>query len=146
MRARLAADRLYALNLRPQEWDGLRGSTELALRYGPMDDGAEATARHWTLLLVEGRARLPADDPLAAANPDGLEVLRIGWEAELELPVALPPSALEEDPTEVPALLAKAAALVNACAASAGVDDLLGPDVIAGLLTRYRDRAGASGT
>lgn len=138
MRARLAADRLYALSIRPQEWDGLRDAVELALRYGPMDEGAEAAKRHWTLLLLEARARLPADDPLAPAHPDGLEVLRLGWEAELELPLALPPSALEEDPAEVPALLAKAAALVNDCAARAGVEALLSPEMVAALLARRR--------
>ena len=126
MRARLTADRLYALSLRPQEWDAHRERAVLALRYGPMTDEADTPAtRHWMLLVVEARVRLPDGDPLAAAHLDGLEVLRCGWEAELELPVALPAQALEEDPADVPALLGKIAALVNTCATQANIDALL---------------------
>lgn len=136
MRARLAADRLYAISLRPQEWDAHRERAQLTLRYGPMAEGDEPLARHWTLLVVEARVRLPGDDPLAAGHPDGLEVCRVGWEAELELPVALPPAALEEDPGEVPALLAKAAELVNACAARAGIEPLLTAELVAALAAR----------
>lgn len=136
MRARLAADRLYALSLRPQEWDANRERASLTLRYGPLAEGDDATTRHWALLLVEVRVRLAPGDQLAAENPDGIEVLRLGWEAELELPVALPPAALEEDPGEVPALLAKAAALVNDCAARAGVEPLLTAELLTALQAR----------
>lgn len=135
MRARLAADRLYAFSLRPQEWDAHRERAVLALRYGPMTDDADsATTRHWMLLVVEARVRLPNSDPLAQAHPDGLEVLRCGWEAELELPIALPAQAVEEDPAEVPTLLAKIAALVNDCATRAGIDVLLTPEMTERLL------------
>lgn len=138
MRARLAADRLYALSLRPQEWDANRERATLSLRYGPLAEGDDASVRHWTLLLVEARVRLEAGDPLAGQNPDGIEVLRLGWEAELELPLALPPAALEEDPAEVPALLAKAAALVNDCAARAGIAELLSAELLTALLQHRR--------
>ena len=130
MRASLAADRLYALSIRPQEWDGLRDQAQLALRWGPLADDAEAPAkRHWFLLMVEARVRLPAGDPLAAQHPDGLEVLRCGWEAELEVPVALPASAVAADDALLDGLLGKLAATVNAVAAQAGVGALLTEEV-----------------
>jgi hypothetical protein len=126
MRATLAADRLYALSIRPQEWDGLREHAELAWRWGPLADDREAPAtRHWFLLVLECRVRPPAGDPLAEGNGDGLEVLRCGWEAELDLPVALPPAAIDEDSTQIAALLAKVAETVNTIGRQAGVGELL---------------------
>jgi hypothetical protein len=135
MRASLAADRLYALSLRPQEWDGLREHAELALRWGPVADDPEApAARHWFLLVVEARVRLPAGDPLAATHPQGLEVMRCGWEAELALPVALPAAGVDDDPALVGALLGKAADAVNDLAARAGLEPLLTPAMQTALL------------
>ncbi len=126
MRATLAADRLYALSIRPQEWDGLREQAELAWRWGPLADDREAPAtRHWFLLVLECRVRPPAGDPLAAGNADGLEVLRCGWEAELDLTVALPPSAIDEDRTLIANLIAKIAETVNLVGRQAGVGELL---------------------
>lgn len=138
MRATLAADRLYALSIRPQEWDGLREQAELGLRWGPLADDPEAPARrHWFLLVVEVRVRVPAGDPLAAQHPDGLEVLRCGWEAELELPIDLPASAIDRDRELVAGLLGKTAAAVNAVAGHAGVAELLGRDVLDALAGRF---------
>jgi len=135
MRATLAADRLYALSIRPQEWDGLRERVRLALRWGPLaDDPALPARRHWFLLVIEGRAMLPADDPLAAQHPDGLEVLRCGWEAELEVPVSLPATAVEEGDGMVESLLAKIAGTVNDVGQRAGVRDLLTAEIVAALL------------
>jgi hypothetical protein len=126
MRATLAADRLYALSIRPQEWDGLREHAELAWRWGPLADDREAPAtRHWFLLVLECRVRPPAGDPLAEGNSQGLEVLRCGWEAELELPVALPPAGIDEDRTLIAALFAKIAETVNSVGGRAGVGELL---------------------
>jgi hypothetical protein len=138
MRATLAADRLYALSIRPQEWDGLRPHAELGLRWGPLADDPEAPARrHWFLLVVEALVRIPAGDPLAAQHPDGLEVLRCGWEVELELPVDLPASAIDGDPDLVGRLLIQVAALVNSTAGHAGVEELLSQAMIDGLQQRF---------
>lgn len=136
MRASLAADRLYALSIRPQEWDGLREHAQLALRWGPLAEDAAAPARrHWFLLVVEARVRLPAADPLAVQHPDGLEVLRCGWEAELELPIDLPAQAIDEDPELIARLLGKMAQTVNAVAREAGSEELL-TDAILGACQR----------
>ncbi len=134
MHASLAADRLYALSLRPQEWDGLRERAELALRWGPLaDDPAQPARRHWFLLVVECRVRPPDGDPLAAQNAAGLEVLRCGWEAELELPVDLPASAIDDDPELVVRLLRHIAETVNDVAARAGVAPLVSDELVAAL-------------
>jgi hypothetical protein len=139
MRPTLAADRLYALSIRPQEWDGLRPHARLALRWGPLADDPEAPARrHWFLLLVEARVLPPQGDPLRAAQPDGIEVLRCGWEAELETPVDLPASALEADDEMLATLLGRIVALVNEVAAKAGADALLGPAEADALLNARR--------
>ena len=135
MRATLAADRLYALSIRPQEWDGLREHAQLALRWGPLaDDPAMPARRHWFLLVVECRVTLPAGDPLAAQHRDGLEVLRCGWEAELELPVDLPATAVETDGGMVEGLLGKIADTVNTVAKQAGVGELLTAEIRAALV------------
>ncbi len=134
MRASLAADRLYALSIRPQEWDGLRSQARMALRWGPLaDDPALSARRHWFLLVVEAHVQLPADDPLAAQHGDGLEVLRCGWEAELELPVDLPASAIDDDPGLVTNLLGRIAGAVNSVAGQAGCEALLTPEILAAL-------------
>ena len=135
MRATCTADRLYALSIRPQEWDGLREHARLALRWGPLaDDPAAPARRHWFLLVVECRVTLPAGDPLAAQHPDGLEVLRCGWEAELELPVDLPATAIDEDPELVRTLLGRIAETVNGVAVKAGAEALLSAEIVAALL------------
>lgn len=134
MRAVLAADRLYALSIRPQEWDGLREHAQLAMRWGPLaDDPAVPARRHWFLLVVECRVILPAGDPLGAQHPDGMEVLRCGWEAELELPVDLPATAVETEDGVVEGLLGKIAGVVNDVAGRAGVGELLTPEIVRAL-------------
>ncbi len=135
MRAVLAADRLYAISIRPQEWDGLREHARLAMRWGPLaDDPAAPARRHWFLLVVECRVMLAAGDPLGAQHPGGMEVLRCGWEAELEVPVVLPATAVEEEAGMVSALLRKIAQTVNSVAGQAGVGELLSEAMQAGLL------------
>jgi hypothetical protein len=135
MRATLAADRLYALSIRPQEWDGLREHARLAMRWGPLaDDPAAPARRHWFLLVVECRVMLPTGDPLAAQHPDGMEVLRCGWEAELEVPVDLPATAVEAEDGAVEGLLRKIAGSVNGVAGQAGVGHLLTDAIVAALL------------
>jgi hypothetical protein len=137
MRATLAADRLYALSIRPQEWDGLRERAQLAVRWGPLADDPDAPAkRHWFLLVLEAHVQLPADDPLAAQHPNGLEVLRCGWEAELELPVDLPPHAIDRDTDLVGALLSQIIALVNTVAGKSGAEPLLTEAIIQPLCER----------
>ena len=137
MLATLAADRLYALSLRPQEWDGLRERAELAIRWGPLaDDPAVPARRHWFLLVVEARVRPPDGDPLAAQHAAGLEVLRCGWEAELELPVDLPASAIDDDPDLVARLLRHIADTVNDVAARAGVPPLLTDELVSALAAK----------
>ncbi len=134
MRASLAADRLYALSIRPQEWDGLREHAQLALRWEPLADDAEIPAkRHWFLLVVEGRVRLPVGDPLATQHAEGLEVLRCGWEAELELPVELPAAGIDADPELIAGLLRKIAETVNGVAERAGAEALLTEEIILAL-------------
>lgn len=134
MRAALAADRLYALSIRPQEWDGLREHARLAMRWGPLaDDPAAPARRHWFLLVVECRVMLPAGDPLSAQHPDGMEVLRCGWEAELELPVDLPATAVETADGVREGLLRKIATTVNGVAKLAEVNELLSDGIVAAL-------------
>ena len=138
MRARLAADRLYALSIRPQEWDGLREHAQFALRWGPLaEDAATPARRHWFLLVVEARVRLPTGDPLAVQHPDGLEVLRCGWEAELDLPIDLPAQAIDADPQLIARLLGEMAQTVNGVAARAGAEELLTGAILTALQSQH---------
>lgn len=131
------SDRLYAVSLRPLEWDGLRSGIVLTARWGPLGGAGDAPARrHWFLLVVEGRARLAPDDPLAQANPDGLEVLRAGWECELAVPTDLPPEAVAAPPALARSALARIAAVVNRLAGDAGVAELLDAAAVAALSDR----------
>jgi hypothetical protein len=77
---------------------------------------------------------LPTGDPLAAQHPDGMEVLRCGWEAELEVPVDLPATAVEAEDGAVEGLLRKIAGSVNGVAGQAGVGHLLTDAIVAALL------------
>ncbi len=82
MTARIVADRLYGIQLRPQELALYGEQVRIDLRYAPVfEDPDEVTATHYKLLVCEISAELPADDALrrpagqlnvAAAGLDGL--------------------------------------------------------------------------
>ncbi|MCS6969783.1 MAG: hypothetical protein RMM29_02825 [Planctomycetota bacterium] len=134
----LLADRLYAVHCRPQEWDECRAAVQLTLRWHPLaeDEGAVAE-RQAVLVVLSAHAALPEGHPLRAAHPQGLEVLRCGWEAVLAC--APPRSAAQLAlPEEILAVLVqRAAALVNELAQRAGLAPLLDAATIRALLASH---------
>ena len=63
--ARIVADRLYGIQLRPQELALYGEQVRIDLRYAPVfEDPDEVTATHYKLLVCEISAELPADDAL----------------------------------------------------------------------------------
>ncbi len=134
------ADRLYGITLRPQEMALYGDRLRISLHYAPMvDEPAEPTTVHFTLLVLEGVVVLP-DDAAEFGEMAGseLNVLKIGWELEMSTPEPVRSQDLAEEPEEVPRLLGRIADTVNELARRAGLEAPFGPDVTNGLIARYR--------
>lgn len=137
---RIVADRLYGITMRPQELSLYGDQVRFALRYAPMfEDPAELTTTHYKLLVLEVDAELPA----AAGQRAGqrLDLLKIGWELELESPVACVVGSLPEQPGEMKHLLDRVADTVNELARRAGLEAPFTPEVMERLLADYRSAA-----
>lgn len=135
----LAGDRLYGISLRPQELAIYGDAVSFALRYGPVvDDPAAELKQHFKLLVLEIHADLKQDDALAHGKPRKLQLLKCGWELELNTVTACRTAALSEQDTEVPRLLERIADTVNELARRAGLEAPLGPELVTDLLQRYR--------
>jgi hypothetical protein len=135
----LAGDRLYGISLRPQELAIYGDAVSFALRYGPVvDDPAAELNQHFKLLVLEIHADLKQDDALAHGKPRKLQLLKCGWELELNTVAACRTAALCEQDIEVPRLLERIADTVNELARRAGLEAPLGPELVTDLLQRYR--------
>lgn len=130
----VTGDRLYALELRPQEFSLYGEAVRFQVRYAPVaDDLGEPATEHPKVLILEAVVDVQGPDE----QPMALTVLKIGWEATITTPTALPASDLVEHPAEVRLLLARIGDTVNDLARRAGLEALLGPDVIDGLVDAY---------
>ncbi len=135
----IAGDRLYGISLRPQELAIYGDAVSFALRYGPVvDDPSAELKQHFKLLVLEIHADLKQDDALAHGKPRKLQLLKCGWELELNTVTACRTDSLSEQDTEVPRLLGRIADTVNELARRAGLEAPLGPELVTDLLQRYR--------
>jgi hypothetical protein len=135
----ITGDRLYGISLRPQELAIYGDAVSFALRYGPVvDDPSAELNQHFKLLVLEIHADLKQDDALAHGKPRKLQLLKCGWELELNTVAACRTAALSEQDTEVPRLLERIADTVNELARRAGLEAPLGPELVSDLLQRYR--------
>jgi len=134
------ADRLYGITMRPQELALYGDRLRISLSYAPMfDEPGEPATTHFTLLVLEGVVVVPEDAvELGDLAGTTLPVLKVGWELELSTPEPVLPTDLHEDPGEVPRLLERIADTVNELARRAGLEAPFGPDVVNGLVGRYR--------
>jgi len=135
----LAGDRLYSINLRPQELALYGERVDFSLRYGPIGADADGPDRtHYKLLVLEITVDLPPDDELAAGKPLHLQLLKCGWELTLTTSHDCLITALQETDQEVPHLLGRIADTVNELSRRAGLEAPLAPTVIEQLTTTYR--------
>jgi hypothetical protein len=140
---RIVADRLYALEIRPQELAVHGERVRFDLRYGAIfEDPSEVAERHFKLLVFEVRAPRPADAP--AERDDELQLLKIGWELELAPAAPARVGTLPEAAEEVPLLLGRIADTVNELARRARLEAPLGPDLVRSLIADYRARSSAT--
>ncbi len=139
----IVADRLYGIQLRPQELALYGEQVRIDLRYAPVfEDPDEVTATHYKLLVCEISAELPVDDALRRPAGQRLLLLKCGWELELAS-AECRVGTLPEAPEEMKLLLDRVADTVNELARRARLEAPLGPEVIERLLVDYRARARA---
>ncbi|HYE07628.1 MAG TPA: hypothetical protein VEL07_19070 [Planctomycetota bacterium] len=142
---RIAADRLYALDIRPQELAVYGERVRFDLRYAPIfDDPAEVADRHYKLLVLEILAPLPPADAQRRGGPAGggeLALLKIGWELELTTATPCRVGTLTDLAEELPLLLGRVADTVNELARRAKLEAPLGPDLVRQLIADFRAQA-----
>jgi len=137
--ANIVADRLYGIQLRPQELALYGDKVRIDLRYAPVfEDPDEETATHYKLLVCEISAELPADDALRRPAGQRLLLLKCGWELEFATDAPCRVGSLPETPAEMKLLLDRVADTVNELARRARLEAPLGPEVVEGLLADYR--------
>ncbi len=136
---RIAADRLYALDIRPQELAVYGERVRFDLRYAPIfDDPAEIAERHYKLLVLEILAPLSADDAKQRGGQRELALLKIGWELELTTAAPCRVGTLVDLDEELPLLLGRVADTINELARRAKLEAPLGPDLVRQLIADYR--------
>lgn len=137
----IAADRLYSINLRPQELDLYGDALTFALRYAPMiDDPTEQHTTHFKLLVLDITAKISPEDRSAFGGHESLQVAKCGWEVELTTADPAITATLVELPEELPLLLNHIANAINDLARRARIPEPLGTDVITQLIYQYRTK------
>ncbi|MDA3959221.1 MAG: hypothetical protein PF961_00400 [Planctomycetota bacterium] len=136
----MAADRLYGISMRPHELSLYGDRVLFDLRYSAIfDDADESTSSHFKLMVLEMACDVPADaDPQVAGKR--IELVKCGWELELETSRAWPSAQLPELPEELPYLIGKIAETVNDLARRAGLEAPFGAALQEKLVTDYRAR------
>lgn len=135
----IVGDRLYGISMRPQELAIYGERVTFSLRYAAIfDDGGEAAKRHFKLLVLEIGADLPPDPEVGRTETTQLELLKCGWELELEAAEPVAVGSLPERDDEVPLLLGRIADTVNELARRAQLEAPLAPSVVDGLVADYR--------
>ncbi len=149
--ARIVADRLYGITMRPQELAMYGEHVDFDLRYTAIfDDAEEVTTTHFSLLVLEASAVVALEAAaLAAAAPDELPdatkkrvlLVKCGWELERETSAPMRVGTLPEAVEELPRLLERIADTVNELARRAKLEAPFGPELITTLLHRFRTQA-----
>ncbi|MFW5845930.1 MAG: hypothetical protein ACOCXJ_06870, partial [Planctomycetota bacterium] len=101
----LQEDVLYAVQLRPHEFDLHRDAVQWRLRYAPIfDDPPPESTDHYKVLVLEARVELPPDLAAGRVGSPDLELAKCGWQlhATTDQPVAA--DRVPEDADEVPRL------------------------------------------
>ena len=130
MTQQLTADRLYGVELRPQELALYGESVHFGLRMAPMFDDPEALLdEHFVLLVVEIHADVPASEDLGTADRH-VQLARVGWEGEVKTSAPEKASALVLEPQLSLHLLEQIAETVNELARRAGLEAPLAPALI----------------
>jgi len=137
----IVADSLYSLSFRPQELSLYAEKVAIGLRYGAIfDEHSEFSEHHYKLLVIEFSVTLEPDDALAEGIIGPLELLKCGWELELQTVAPCLVGTIEELPEEAPLLLGRIAETVNDLARRAKLEMPFTPELVATLLAEYRSR------
>ena len=141
----IVSDALYGINIRPQELDLYKEYAQFNLRYSPIfDDPSEESTEHYKLLVIEITCQLPPDIEIGRSKARDLDLLRCGWQLQLQSPEPIRVDAIGEDAEELPFLLEKVAQTVKRLAEDAGIDDPIPAEAQARLIDEYRKRHGNS--
>lgn len=134
----LTADRLYGIQIRPQELALYGENAQFSLRYGiTNEEPDQATVEHFKLVVLEITALAPADEDLGIAERQ-LDLLKCGWELEFSTPSPVMVGDLSEAESELEYALSQIADTVNELSRRAGLEAPLGAELIAELVNRYR--------
>lgn len=128
--ARVIADRLYGIEMRPQELALFGAQVHFNVRFSPIFEDSEAeTTEHFQLLVLEVHADLPEEN--VQGRPAGrLDLLKCGWELELEAESPCLPTAVSGADLSIRLLLSRIAETVNDLAKRAGLEAPLGAELI----------------
>ena len=139
---RLVGDRLYGVDYKPHELSMYGERVNFHLRWSPIaDDLAQSETTHYRLLVLEITAEVPED----AADPrrgQVVELLKIGWECELETDELAAAQDLDDPLDQLRHALTAAADTVNELARRAGYEAPLGTDVVDSLLAASQQGEG----
>jgi len=140
----IVSESLYSLSFRPQELSLYAEKVAIGLRYGSIfDEESEFSQRHFKLLVIEFTVTLDADDALAAGVTGPLELLKCGWELELQTVAPCLVGTVEELPEEASLLIGRISETVNDLARRAKLETPFTPELVASLLAEYRARTAA---
>lgn len=139
IRPTIIADRLYGITLRPQELSLYGEDVRFEVHYSPIfEDPEELATQHFKLLVLTAAVIIPEHIPLELGPDRRLEVIRCGWELELESSRPARATDLQEAPDEIEHLLAQVADTVNELARRAGLEVPMGTEVVSQLVEYYR--------
>jgi hypothetical protein len=134
-------DVLYAVHLRPHEFDLHRDEVRWRMRYAPIfDDPVPETSEHFKVLVLEARVELPPDLVAGHGGASDLELAKCGWQLHTATEAPIPADQVPENPDEVARLLVKIERVLNGLAKDAGVDEVLPASVAERLLADYQER------
>ena len=131
---RVVADHLYGISYKPHELSEFGERVHFDVRWIPVADDLDASdTTHYRLCILEVAADVPAQPE--RNHPGGmLELLKIGYELELECDHAVSARELPDPPEHLRLALERIADTVNDLARRAGYQAPLGTDVIDDLL------------
>lgn len=126
----IVADRLYGIELRPQELAQFGAAVHFGVRCSAIYDVADQPQQtHYQLLVLEIWTDVPADDP--SGRPAGrLDLVKCGWELELATEEAVPAGQLPPTGREIRFLLGRVAETINELARRAELEAPLGPELL----------------
>lgn len=139
MALKIVADVLYGISMRPQELAMYGDKATFSLRYAPMfDDPQHLSQEHFKMLVVESHCQLPPDVELGQSGYRDLELLRCGWQLELQSAEPCALAEVTESEQEMELLLNRVADTVNDLAVRADIEPPMPDEVLTRLLAEYR--------